>query len=92
VRLSRDPARLARTLRAAGLGVMPAFGRALARVTARVDLLVGERDDKFRELARQLVTSLPRVSLELVADAGHNLLLERPEVVARAIAQGAQET
>lgn len=89
IRLSHSPDGLARALRATGLGGMPDLHARLARVTPHVDVVVGELDEKFRALAAPLVASLPDASLEVVSNAGHNLPLECPDAVARAIARGA---
>lgn len=88
-RLSHDPRALARAFEVLGLGAMPSFRVALGRTSAPLTLLVGARDEKFFALYRELAPSLARARLEVVADAGHNLPLERPEHVARAITQGA---
>ncbi len=90
IRLSHSASGLIRSLRATGLGVMPCLEGALGRAEIPIDLLVGERDSKFVALAESVASSLPRPRLELVSGAGHNLLIERPDVVVRAIARGAR--
>lgn len=61
-----------------GLGKMPDLRPRLASIRTRVDLLVGERDQKFVALAKELSTLIPDVRLTIAPGAGHNLLLEQP--------------
>ena len=51
----------------------------------RVRLLAGARDLKFLALAREMAELGCDTELECVPDAGHNLLLEAPEHVARVL-------
>lgn len=89
IRRSHSAAELARTLRVAGLGQMPCFTEALGGVQAPVTLMVGEHDEKFCALAESMQRALPSATVQVVSGAGHNPMLEQPELVARAIAQGA---
>jgi pimeloyl-ACP methyl ester carboxylesterase len=50
-----------------------------------VKLVVGALDLKFVALAHQMAGELPRAEVIEVARAGHNLPLERPLAVARAL-------
>jgi pimeloyl-ACP methyl ester carboxylesterase len=45
-------------------------------------------DGKFTALAQRLAEQLPRAALQLVPDAGHDLLLERPELITEVIRRG----
>jgi 2-succinyl-6-hydroxy-2,4-cyclohexadiene-1-carboxylate synthase len=84
--LRNSPSGLAAALRGLGTGAMvPVWGR-LGEFSGPVTVLAGERDKKFVGLGRQLAAGLPAGRLELVAGAGHGLLLEAPERVARALA------
>jgi pimeloyl-ACP methyl ester carboxylesterase len=49
-----------------------------------VAVVVGERDEKFRELGERMVALLPRAEL-IVLEGGHNLALESPAVLARTV-------
>jgi 2-succinyl-6-hydroxy-2,4-cyclohexadiene-1-carboxylate synthase len=76
---------LAAALRGLGTGAMqPVWGR-LGELHMPVTVLAGERDDKFVGLGQRLARGLPDARLEVVARAGHGLLLEAPEAVARAL-------
>jgi pimeloyl-ACP methyl ester carboxylesterase len=68
---------------------MPDLRPRLARVRTAVDVLVGERDDKFVALAHELCGIIPRARLTVVPGAGHNLLLERPELCSQMLERGA---
>ncbi len=86
-RSSHTAAGLARSLRATGLGEMPAYRAHLPQLTQPVAWLVGELDPRFVELGRELAPALRNGRLCEVKGAGHNLLLERPSAVASAIAR-----
>jgi 2-succinyl-6-hydroxy-2,4-cyclohexadiene-1-carboxylate synthase len=81
-RLRHDARGLARSLLQHGLGEMPDLRPQLARVRTPVELVVGERDPKFVALGQELAGIIPGAHMTLAAGAGHNLLLERPELVA----------
>lgn len=81
-RLRHDPHALARSLEVLGLGEMPDCRPGLARLTMPVTLMAGELDEKFVTLAHELALALPHATLRTVPGAGHDLLLERPDLVA----------
>jgi 2-succinyl-6-hydroxy-2,4-cyclohexadiene-1-carboxylate synthase len=80
-RLRHDAEGLAQSLLAHGLGEMPDLRAELARVQSPVDLVVGERDPKFHALGQELLGIIPGARLTLASSSGHNLLLERPELL-----------
>ena len=84
-RLAQDSAGLARSLAFTGLGVMPSYWDALQRIQIPTTLVVGSKDEKFTAVARDMVSRMPRARLEIVPDAGHNVVLERPDVVSAAL-------
>jgi 2-succinyl-6-hydroxy-2,4-cyclohexadiene-1-carboxylate synthase len=81
-RLSHDPRGLARSLRVTGLAEMPDLRAHLGDVRVPVTLLAGELDAKFSALAGELVRLFPDARETIVPGAGHDLLLERPDLVA----------
>jgi len=89
-RLSHSSAGLALSLRLMGLAEMPDLWRELERVRTRVTLLVGALDERFVDIGRQLATRLPQAELRVAEGAGHNLLLENPDLVTEAISEGIQ--
>jgi 2-succinyl-6-hydroxy-2,4-cyclohexadiene-1-carboxylate synthase len=87
-RLRSSPAGLARALRGLGTGALePVWGR-LPELAMPVTLIVGERDEKFRDIATRVAERLTRGRVEVVAGVGHAVHLEGPERVAEIIAQG----
>jgi 2-succinyl-6-hydroxy-2,4-cyclohexadiene-1-carboxylate synthase len=84
-RLRNDPAGLAAALRGLGTGALPPLWDRLGELAAPVQLLVGERDDKFRAVAERMAGAIAEVALEIVPAAGHAAHLEAPSVVAAAI-------
>jgi len=86
-RLMHSGQGLAESLRSVGLGRMPDLRGELAQSTSRVDLLVGGRDPRYRELAEELCLHLPRAQVRVAHGAGHDLVLERPAFCANYLAQ-----
>lgn len=84
IRRSHSAAGLQQSLRALGLGRMPDLRGVLHVQPLRLQLLVGALDTKFCAIAQRLAATAP-VQLEIVAGAGHNLLLEAPERVMRVL-------
>lgn len=82
IRRSHDPRGLARSLRVIGLGRMPDYRDGLAGVDLPVRLVAGEHDAKFRALAEEMAERLPRATLTVVPDAGHNVAIECPGHIA----------
>jgi len=79
---------LAWSLRALGLGQQTPCREAFARSTLPVTLITGGRDEKFTAIARELVRLRSGVEHVVVKGAGHNVALEDPDAVARAVATG----
>ena len=82
-RLTHDRKELARSLRITGLAEMPNFRGRCREIQVPVTLLAGEYDPKFSALAEELSSLLPDARRSIVPRAGHDLLLERPDLVAR---------
>jgi 2-succinyl-6-hydroxy-2,4-cyclohexadiene-1-carboxylate synthase len=80
----RNPAEgLAQSLRLAGAGSMEPLWDRLGSLRMPVQLIVGERDAKFREIARRMRAELPNAErIAVVHGAGHAAHLEDPAMVA----------
>lgn len=76
---------LAAAMRALSLSGMPDYSVRLAAVEVPVLLMAGALDGKFREQAERLAHGLRRGRCVVVEGAGHNVPLEDPEAVVRAI-------
>jgi 2-succinyl-6-hydroxy-2,4-cyclohexadiene-1-carboxylate synthase len=85
-RLSNTPAGLARALKGLGTGALPPLWHRLSELGMPVALVVGERDEKFLAIAKEMARAIPDVELYLVADAGHAVHLERPQAIAELLA------
>ncbi len=82
-----SPAALAAALRGIGTGEMSPLWERLGELRMPVSLLVGERDAKFTALGRRMAGLIPAAELIVLA-GGHNLALENPAAVARALSEG----
>jgi 2-succinyl-6-hydroxy-2,4-cyclohexadiene-1-carboxylate synthase len=86
-RLGHRPDGLERSLEVLGLGAMPSYRDALPGITVPTTCIAGQCDEKFTVIARDMCRLMPRSTLEVVADAGHNVVLEQPQAVARAVSR-----
>lgn len=77
-RHANDPEGLALSLEHVGTGRLPSLWDRLGELTGPVDLVTGEHDPKFTELARRMGERLPRARLSVVEGCGHAVHLERP--------------
>ena len=64
---------------------MPWLEPLLAALDVDVTLMVGGRDPAACSSAQQMGSLLPRARVLRMPNAGHDLCLERPDAVARAI-------
>ena len=72
-----DPLALAAAMRGLSVGAMESLWDRLGELAMPVELLAGERDEKFVAIARRAAPLLPRGSLHVLA-GGHALALEDP--------------
>jgi len=87
VRLASDAAGLARAIRVVGQAEMPYYRPRLHDVTVPVQILVGQRDEKFVRLALGMQRENPRFDMAAVDGCGHNPVLERPDLIASHIVE-----
>ncbi len=87
-RLSHAARGLSLALQVLGLAAMPDYWTELGRASRPIDILVGSEDAKFLAIAREVANLVPTARLHVVPGAGHNLLLESPDDVARVIRKG----
>jgi 2-succinyl-6-hydroxy-2,4-cyclohexadiene-1-carboxylate synthase len=73
---------LAAALRGLGTGTLPSLWDRLGEITIPVELIVGERDRKFRRTAERMAAALPDARLHVVPGSGHAVHLEEPWAVA----------
>jgi 2-succinyl-6-hydroxy-2,4-cyclohexadiene-1-carboxylate synthase len=87
-RLRNTASGLAAALRGLGTGEMPSLWERLGELAMPVELVVGERDAKFRAIAERMEGALPDARLHVVPGAGHAVHLEAPEAVAEILRRG----
>lgn len=87
-RLRNTSAGLARALRGLGTGALPPLWPRLGELPMAATLVVGERDEKFRSIARAMAERIGDANVVVVPGAGHAVHLETPNAVAQIIAAG----
>ena len=87
-RLTHTAEGLARSLSSVGLGQMPDLRASLAQSACHVDFLVGAYDTKFVALAQEICSIMPYARVKVAENAGHDLVLERPDFCSAFLAQG----
>jgi 2-succinyl-6-hydroxy-2,4-cyclohexadiene-1-carboxylate synthase len=87
-RLRNTASGLAAALRGLGTGVMPSLWERLGELAMPVELVVGERDEKFRAVAERMAAALPDARLRVVPGAGHAVHLEAPDAVVEILRRG----
>jgi 2-succinyl-6-hydroxy-2,4-cyclohexadiene-1-carboxylate synthase len=80
-RLHNTAVGLAAALRGLGTGVMPSLWERLGELAMPVELVVGERDEKFRAIAERMGLALRDARLHVVPGAGHAVHLEVPDAI-----------
>jgi 2-succinyl-6-hydroxy-2,4-cyclohexadiene-1-carboxylate synthase len=84
-RLRNAPTGLARALQGLGTGALPTLWDRLGELRMPVFLVVGERDQKFREIAGRMAKAIRRSEIVVVPGAGHAVHLVAPQRVAEMI-------
>ncbi|MBA3390942.1 MAG: 2-succinyl-6-hydroxy-2,4-cyclohexadiene-1-carboxylate synthase [Rubrobacter sp.] len=78
-RRSNDPRELACSLRGMGTGSQPSLWEELTGLRVPALVIAGELDAKFAGIVQEMAESSPRISVEVIPSAGHNVRLEVPE-------------
>jgi len=84
-RLQNHAHGLANSLRGMGTGVQPSLWHRLSEIKRPVLLLVGDQDEKFAAMNRQMAAAIPQAELRLISEAGHMLHLEQPGAFSAAV-------
>lgn len=79
----------AKSLSLLGTGIQPSFWNDLSHLDRPVQLITGERDLKFRNIADAMNMRLPKCRTHTVPHAGHRVHLENPRATASLIADWA---
>jgi 2-succinyl-6-hydroxy-2,4-cyclohexadiene-1-carboxylate synthase len=78
-RLRNRPHGLANSLRGMGTGAQPSLWEQLPGLSVSTLLLAGALDEKFKIIAEQMATYLPKATVAIIPDAGHTIHLEQPK-------------
>jgi len=78
-RLHNSALGLANSLRGVGTGAQESLWERLPTLSLPTLLIVGELDQKFQGVARQMQEKIPRTQLAVISGAGHTVHLERPQ-------------
>lgn len=79
-RLNNDAIGLANSLRGMGTGAQRSNWDELVGLDMPVLLIVGELDEKFHGIAKQMATSIRNCTVVPVAQAGHLIHVEQPQI------------
>lgn len=82
-RLAHDAEGLAASLEVLGLAAMPSYSNALSSLDVPITLIAGESDTKFANIVREF--SFGPHPRHLVGSVGHNVVLEKPQWVAKTL-------
>ncbi len=82
-RRQSDPAGLAMSLRIMSTGKQPSLWDRLNEINLPLLLLAGEKDLKFSGIAHSMADLCPTAEVCIIAKAGHNVHIERPEQFVR---------
>ncbi|WP_414527125.1 2-succinyl-6-hydroxy-2,4-cyclohexadiene-1-carboxylate synthase [Nodularia chucula] len=78
-RLQNQPEELAKSLQFMGTGKQLSLWNKLAENTTPLLLLVGEHDQKFREINTEILKKAQLAQLQIINHAGHNIHLENTQ-------------
>jgi 2-succinyl-6-hydroxy-2,4-cyclohexadiene-1-carboxylate synthase len=76
---------LALSLEHVGTGILPSLWERLIAIKCPTDLVVGEHDGKFIEIAHAMAERMPKSRMSIIEDAGHAVHLEKPQDLATLI-------
>lgn len=91
-RLGHDRHGIAWALRVLGAGKMPDLWPHLSSLNMPITLVTGTGDENCTAIARQMQAVNPHIVYEVIADCGHNPLLEKPERVAEILFRHGKRT
>lgn len=70
-RLNNKPAFLSLSLRYMGIGKQPSLWDELIKIKSAILLIAGEKDDKFKKIASEIVSNFKSFKLAVIENAGH---------------------
>ncbi|MCM2982802.1 2-succinyl-6-hydroxy-2,4-cyclohexadiene-1-carboxylate synthase [Niallia circulans] len=79
-RLANNPVGLANSLRGMGTGAQNSYWSSLSRLSIDTLLITGELDQKFCQIAEEMVDCNKKIKHLTINDAGHAIHVEKPEI------------
>ena len=92
LRLGNRARGLAGSLRGMGTGAQESFWDHLREIDKPVLIIAGGLDAKFKAIARDMHDAMPASQIAIVANAGHAVHLEQPEIFASLVARVLAQT
>jgi len=86
-KLNNNKTGLSNFLRGFGTGQMPPLYDQLRNITARILLISGNLDEKFRLINNEMVSLFPSADHISIKNSGHNTHLERPEAFVKTVSK-----
>ncbi|MFA1821999.1 2-succinyl-6-hydroxy-2,4-cyclohexadiene-1-carboxylate synthase [Virgibacillus oceani] len=84
-RLTQSKTGLSQSLRAMGTGSQPSWWKKLSDITIPVFLLAGALDPKFTDVSKRIYEHLPNSGLKIIANAGHAIHVEQPDIFGKIV-------
>ena len=85
IRLSNNPYGLALNLKHQGQGKQNNLLSELKKINTKTLILYGEKDNKYKKLSTKLEKTIRKSKTIMVPESGHNIILENPIYVSRAV-------
>jgi len=85
IRLSNNPFGLALNLKHQGQGKQNNLLSELKKIKNETLILYGEKDDKYKKISTKLDKTIRNSKTIMVPESGHNIILENPIYVSRAV-------
>lgn len=79
-RLNNDPELLAKSLMHMGTGNQPSLWEKLEKIKSHLLLIVGEKDNKFKEIAGEINKLSQNSQIRIIPDAGHTVHLDNKDL------------
>jgi 2-succinyl-6-hydroxy-2,4-cyclohexadiene-1-carboxylate synthase len=84
-RMKQTPQTLAESLMRWSPGVLPSLWDSLGEFHGRSLFLAGADDEKYAQISKKLAAKIPDARFQILAAAGHQILIEKPLEAARCV-------
>jgi 2-succinyl-6-hydroxy-2,4-cyclohexadiene-1-carboxylate synthase len=86
-RIQNDPHALSQILKNMGSGVMPSLWHELSALDMPIHVIFGEKDEKYKNMAKGMQQRGKNVTLHEIKNSGHNTHVENPAAFCRIIVE-----